>query len=102
MKFLLFLVSTLSALTIGQNGIISIAHELTRQKRDLIGWNRTQNTVNQYSRHKTANNDKKTFAKQYQQILKEMHKGSQQELEKKFKKAMKMIRKRRNRKNHTR
>ena len=101
MKFLVFLVSFIGALTIGQNDKIAIAEKLTRQKRDLIGWNRTQNTVNQYERHKTAGNDKKTYAKQYKHILMELHKGSQQELEKELKKAIRMIRKRRKRKNQT-
>ena len=102
MKFLVFLVSFIGALIIGQNDKIAIAEKLTRQKRDLIGWNRTQNTVNQYGRHKTAGNDKKTYGKQYKHILMELHKGSQQELEKELKKAIKMIRKRRKRKNKTR
>ena len=102
MKFLVFLVSFIGALTIGQNDKIAIAEKLTRQKRDLIGWNRTQNTVNQYGRHKTAGNDKKTYAKQYKQILMDMHQRSLQDLGNQLKKAIKMIRKRRKIKNHTR
>ena len=84
MKFLVFLVSFIGALTIGQNDKIAIAEKLTRQKRDLIGWNRTQNTVNQYGRHKTAGNDNKTYAKQYKHILMELQ-------EKELQKAIRMI-----------
>ena len=84
MKFLVFLVSFIGALTIGQNDKIAIAEKLTRQKRDLIGWNRTQNTVNQYGRHKTAGNDNKTYSKQYKHILMELQ-------EKELQKAIRMI-----------
>ena len=99
MKFWFFLISTFHALATSPNGDFSIAQELKRQKRDLIGWNRTQNLVNQYTRNKTAGGDKKTFAKQYKQSLMKLHKGTKQELEKKLQKAMKMIRKRRKRRN---
>ena len=102
MKSLVFLISFIGALTIGQNDKIAIAEKLTRQKRDLIGWNRTQNTVNQYGRHKTAGKDNKTYAKQYKQILMELHQRSLQDLGNQLKKAIKMIRKRRKIKNHTR
>ena len=101
MKFLAFLVSATSVLAIGQNDNIPIAGKLTRQKRDLIGWNRTQNTVNQYARHKTGK-DKKTYAKQYKQILMELHQRSLQDLGNELKKPIKMILKRRKIKNHTR
>ena len=99
MKFWFFLISAFYALATSQNGNISIAQKLKRQKRDLIGWNRTQNLVNQYTRHKTAGEDKKTFAKQYKQSIMKLHKGTKQGLEKKLQKAMKIIRKRRKRRN---
>ena len=102
MKFLAILVSATSVLSIGQYDNISIAEKLTRQKRDLIGWNRTQNTVNQYARNKYVGKDKKTYAKQYKQILMELHQRSLLDLENELKKAIKMIRKRRKIKNHTR
>ena len=94
MKFLILLVSVLSALNISQNE----KKELIRRKRDLIGWNRVQNTVNQFVRHKTAGDDEKTFTQQYKQIIMELHK-SKQDLGKELKKAIKMIRKRRKGKN---
>ena len=99
MKFWFFLISAFHALVTSQNGNIFIAQKLKRQKRDLIGWNRTQNLINQYTRHKTAGEDKNTFAKQYQQSLMKLHKGTKQDLEKKLQEAMKMIRKRRKRRN---
>ena len=102
MKFLALLVSATSVLAIGQNDNIPLAEKLTRQKRDLIGWNRTQNTVNQYARHKNVGKDQKTYAKQYKQILMELHQRSLQDLGNELKKAIKMIRKRRKIKNHTR
>ena len=43
----------------------------------------------------------KTYAKQYKHILMELHKESQQEFEEELKKAIRMIRKRRKRKNQT-
>ena len=94
MKLLILLVSILSALNISQNEKM----ELIRRKRDLIGWNRVQNTVNQFVRHKTAGDDGKTFTQQYKQIIMELHK-SKQDLGKELKKAIKMIRKRRKGKN---
>ena len=102
MKSLAILVSATSVLAIGQNDNISIAEKLTRQKRDLIGWNRTKNTVNKYARHNNVGKDKKTYAKQYKQILMDMHQRSLQDLGNQLKKAIKMIRKRRKIKNHTR
>ena len=104
MKFLVFLVSVISAISL--NDQVCPDQEITNQlligqKRDLIGWNRTQNTVNQYARHKTGK-DKKTYAKQYKQILMELHQRSLQDLGNELKKAIKMIRKRRKIKNHTR
>ena len=71
---------------------------MIRRKRDLIGWNRVQNTVNQFVRHKTAGDDEKTFTQQYKQLIMELHK-SKQDLGKELKKAIKMIRKRRKGKN---
>ena len=93
MKFWILLVSVLSALNISQNE----KKEMIRRKRDLIGWNRVQNTVNQFVRHKTAGDDE-TFTQQYKQIIMELHK-SKQDLGKELKKAIKMIRKRRKGKN---
>ena len=105
MKFLVFLVSVLSAFSL--NDQVCPDHEITnqlliRQKRDLIGWNRTQNRMLQFARHKAVGDDEKTYAKQYKQNLKQLHKLNKQALEKALKKAIKMIRKRRKNKNLSR
>ena len=102
-KYWFLVVSVVTALAIPENdnSRISIGRELIRQKRDLIGWNRTQNTVNQYLRHKTAKDDKKAYANHYKQTIMEMDKEKRQKLQKELKKAITMIRKRRKRKNRS-
>ena len=89
MIFLFLLLSGASA--IFQTGYFSIGQDLIRRKRDLIGWNRTQNTVNQYVRHKT--DDKKRLGNQYIQKMMQMNKEQRHGLDKQFRKAIKMIQK---------
>ena len=88
MKFWILLVSVLSALNISQNE----KKELIRRKRDLIGWNRVQNTVNQFVRHKTAGDDFMPYVKQYKKFMMNLNPENRQEL----RQALKTIRQRRN------
>ena len=99
-KYWLLLVSLITVSTFAQNDDepVSIGRELVRRKRDLIGWNRTQNTLHQYLRYKNDGDDKKTYANQYKQVIMEMDKEKKQKLAKELKKA---IRKKRNRKNRS-
>ena len=69
MNFCFFLLVS-GASAIFRTGYFSNEQNLIRRKRDLIGWNRTQNTVNQYVRHKT--DGKKRFGNQYLQKMMQM------------------------------
>ena len=69
-----------------------IEQKLLRQKRDLIGWNRAQNTVNQYKRRKTAGDDSLPYVEQFKKFMMKLNSKKKQEI----KKALDTIRKRQN------
>ena len=92
--FIIFLALTSAAAspTFQQDGNNYIGRQLTRTKRDLIGWNRAHNTVHQYGRHKTAGDDFMPYVKQYKKFMMKLNPENRQEL----RQALKTIRQRRN------
>jgi len=93
MNFLLLLFSLANAATNLQwNGNNNIGRQLPRSKRDLIGWNRARNTVYQYGRHKTVEDDFMPYIKQYKKFMMKLNPENREE----FRKALKAIKQRQN------